>query len=151
MLGEEIGGDLQSTELEEEVPQLVGCGGFIGLFRGGGSAAASHCLLEAGAENRQKRHKGINRRDWPARITKRICFVQLFYPSTWPGSRPVVASLSRSPSVSSALYILCTYGIITKLSSCKRYARMALGVGAGAGFSWPFSFLKFVICLSFSL
>lgn len=56
-LGEEIGGDLQSTELEEEVPRL---GGFVVCFVvGGGSAAAPESLLQAGAEKGEKPHLGI--------------------------------------------------------------------------------------------
>lgn len=57
-LGEEIGGDLQSTELEEEVPRLDG--GVVGFFVGGSAAAASEFLLQAGAEKREKPHQGMN-------------------------------------------------------------------------------------------
>lgn len=65
-LGEEIGGGLQSTELEEEVPRLGG--GVVG-FVVGGSAAASEFLLQAGAEKGEKPHQGMNRREreWPAK------------------------------------------------------------------------------------
>lgn len=74
-LGEEIGGDLQSTELEEEVPRLDG--GVLGFFVGGSAAAASESLLQAGAEKGEKPHQGMNRRDWPAGTTGRRRFVQL--------------------------------------------------------------------------
>ena len=56
-VGEEIGGDFKSAELEEEVR---GLGSGVLSF---GSAAGFECLAQAGAETRQKPHQRINRTD----------------------------------------------------------------------------------------
>jgi hypothetical protein len=81
-LGKEIGGGLQSTELEKEVERLGG--GSVISFVVVGSAAASKSLLQAGAETGEKPHQVINRRVWPAGIPRRSGFVQLRFYVVWP-------------------------------------------------------------------
>jgi hypothetical protein len=91
-LGKEIGGGLQSAELEEEARRLGG-GGVVGFVLVA-AAAASKSLLQAGAETGEKPHQVINRRVWPAGITRRSGFVQLRFYVVWPQQLFVVPSVS---------------------------------------------------------